>query len=81
MQVSIEAAAKTLPELIEAVRNGQEVVILDGDRPVARLETALRSGFRFGIMADLLQDAAPDFLEPMDRNELALWEGRDDERC
>ena len=76
MHVSIDAAAGSLRELIEAVRKGEEVIIVDDDMPVARLELATRSGFRFGILADVLKGPVPDFLEPMAEDDLALWEGR-----
>jgi antitoxin (DNA-binding transcriptional repressor) of toxin-antitoxin stability system len=76
MRVSIDEAAGILRDLIETVRRGEEVVILEGDLPIARLELATRSGFRFGILADVLKGPIPDFLEPMDEEELALCEGR-----
>ena len=76
MRASIGEAAASLQDLIEAVRRGEEVVILEDDLPIARLELATRSGFRFGILAGVLKGPIPDFLEPMDEEELALWEGR-----
>ena len=45
------------------------------------MEVATRSGFRFGILADVLRGEIPDFSEPMDSAELALWEARGDETC
>ena len=78
MHVSIDAAAGTLRDLIEAVRNGEEVVITEEGMPVVRLELATRSGLRFNLLAGLVEGPIPDFLEPMDEEELALWEGRGD---
>ena len=81
MQVSIDDAAQNFRALIDAVRNGEDVVITDKGAPVVRMEIATRSGFRFGILADVLRGEIPDFSEPMDSAELALWEARGDETC
>ena len=79
MQVSIDDAAQDFRALIEAVRNGEEVVITEDGAPVVRMEIATRSGFRFGLLAGILKGPIPDFTEPMGEDELALWEGRDEE--
>jgi prevent-host-death family protein len=36
--VAIDRAQKDLPELIRRARDGEEIIITDDDRPVARLE-------------------------------------------
>ena len=36
-QITLEEAASRLPDLVQAAQRGQEVVFLDGLRPVARL--------------------------------------------
>jgi antitoxin (DNA-binding transcriptional repressor) of toxin-antitoxin stability system len=78
MHISIDAAAASFRELVDAVRSGEEVVITDEGLPVVRMEIATRSGFRYGLLAHLVQGPVPDFLEPMEKQELALWEGRVD---
>ena len=78
MQVSIDDAAREFHALIQAVRDGEDVVITDGGVPVVRMEIATRSGFRFGLFAGVLKGPIPDFTEPMSEDELALWEGRDE---
>lgn len=80
MHVPIDDAARDFRALIEAVRNGEDVVITDGGVPVVRMEIATRSGFRFGLLAGLLEGPIPDFTEPMGEDELALWEGRGEDR-
>ena len=37
MQVSLSEAAASLNDLVEAAINGEEVILLNGDRPVIRL--------------------------------------------
>jgi antitoxin (DNA-binding transcriptional repressor) of toxin-antitoxin stability system len=37
MQVSINEAAASLSDLVEAAINGEEVILLNGDRPVAKI--------------------------------------------
>jgi antitoxin (DNA-binding transcriptional repressor) of toxin-antitoxin stability system len=79
MLFSVHEAKTQLSRLIEAALAGEEVVIARGKTPVVRLVPLPRSGFRFGSLAHLLPSGAPDFLEPMDEEELALWEGRGNE--
>lgn len=76
MQVSIDDAARDVRGLIQAVRDGEDVVIADAGVPVVGMEIATRSGFRFGPLAGLTGEAIPDFTEPMSEDGLALSEGR-----
>jgi prevent-host-death family protein len=39
--VAVDRAQRELPELIRRVRDGEEIIITDHDRPVARLEPVL----------------------------------------
>jgi prevent-host-death family protein len=39
--VAVDRAQKELPELIRRVRDGEEIIITDHDRPVVRLEPIL----------------------------------------
>jgi hypothetical protein len=44
---------------------------------VARIVPIARRAFKFDLLKGLLKGPIPDFLEPMDEEELALWEGGD----
>lgn len=75
MQVTVHAAKTQLSKLIEAALSGEDVVIAKGSKPVVRL-VPLRAGtFRLGLLKDRLTDDGPDFFEPLDEDDLALWEG------
>jgi prevent-host-death family protein len=80
MQVTIHAAKTNLSKLIEAALKGEEVIIARGDKPVVKLVPIARKKFQYGTMADKLTGPIPDFFEPMAEADLALWEGREDER-
>lgn len=77
MQVTIHAAKTNLSKLIEAVLAGEEVVIAKGKQPVVKIIPFPRSQFRIGMLKDQIAGPGPDFFEPMDDAELALWEGGD----
>jgi prevent-host-death family protein len=80
MQVNVHNAKTNLSKLIAAAEAGEEVIIARGDKPAVRLvPVEITSRFRFGGM-EFLKGTAPDFLEPMSEEELADWEGRDDDR-
>lgn len=73
MQMNIAEAKAKLSELVAAVERGENVVIARGGRPVARLVPAsAKPGFRIGLADGTL--AVPDFLEPMEAEELERWE-------
>ena len=67
-------AKSQLSKLIAAAEAGDDVVIARKGKPAVRLVPIRSGGFRFGTLAHLA-DAVPDFDEPMDADELALWEG------
>ena len=73
-QVTIHAAKTNLSKLIEAALAGEEIVIAKGDKPVARLVPVTRGAFRLGLLKGQL-GTGPDFFEPMEEDDLALWEG------
>lgn len=76
MQVNIHEAKTQLSKLIEAMQRGEDVVIARSGVPVAKLVPYDRPKFRFGILKGKLDPSQiPDFLEPMDEEELRLWEG------
>jgi prevent-host-death family protein len=79
MQMNIHDAKTNLSKLIEAARNGEEVIIARNGEPMVRLVAVAKGKFRFGTLKHLLKGPIPDFLEPMPEDELRLWEGGDDE--
>ena len=75
-QVTIHSAKTNLSKLIEAAMAGEDVIIARGDEPMVRLVPIKKGGFRIGIItADLGE--GPDWFDPMDEDELKLWEGGD----
>ena len=76
MQVTIQAAKTQLAELIEAAKAGEEVILANGDIPVAKIVPYKTQGFKVGILEGQLGEG-PDFFEPMSEEDLALWEGRE----
>ena len=74
MLVNVHDAKSQLSKLIAAAESGNDVVIARNGKPAVRLVPVQSSGFRFGTLAHLVT-AVPDFDEPIDDDELALWEG------
>ena len=65
-QISIEEASTKLPRLLQEVQTGNEVVITQGNRPVARL-VAVRTAHprrQFGSARHLIT-LSPDFDAPL----------------
>lgn len=75
MLVTVHNAKTNLSKLIEAALAGEEVVIARGRTPVVRLVAIKQQGFRFGLLEGQLEGELPDFLEPLDEDELNAWEG------
>ena len=75
MQVNIHEAKTQLSRLIEAALRGEEVIIARGNTPVVRLEPVRGAKIKLGLLKGKV-GTPPDFLEPMDEEELRLWEGR-----
>jgi antitoxin (DNA-binding transcriptional repressor) of toxin-antitoxin stability system len=75
MQVTVHAAKTHLSKLIEAVLAGEEVVIARGKHPVVKIVPLPQNRFTIGVLKGKVAGSGPDFLEPMDADELALWEG------
>jgi hypothetical protein len=46
-----------------------------GNRPVVKLVPIKQGAFKIGLLAGELSGAGPDFFEPLDEKDLALWEG------
>jgi prevent-host-death family protein len=73
-QVTIHAAKTNLSKLIEAALRGEEVVIAKGSKPVVRLVPVVKGAFKVGLLKGKL-GTGPDFFEPMEEDDLDLWEG------
>lgn len=73
MLVNIREAKSQLSSIVAAAEAGDDVVIARRGKPAVRLVPVRSTGFRFGTLAHLVDDV-PDFDEPMDEDELALWE-------
>jgi antitoxin (DNA-binding transcriptional repressor) of toxin-antitoxin stability system len=69
MRISIEEAQATLPDLIHRLRSGDEFVITENDRPVARLLPApsesLHQPRQPGMLKESVLYMAPDFDAPL----------------
>jgi prevent-host-death family protein len=75
MQVTVHAAKTHLSKLIEAALSGEEVVIARGRKPVVRLVPIPQRTFKIGLLKGQLKGPVPDFIEPMDEQDLELREG------
>ena len=73
--VTIHVAKTQLSKLIEAALAGEEVVIAKGDKPVVRLVAIPQGRFKLGVLTAGALGNGPDFLAPMDEDELGPWEG------
>ena len=73
-RVTIHVAKTHLSRLIEAALAGEDVVISRGSTPVVRLVPVVKQTFQIGLLAGQL-GIGPDFLAPLDEDELDLWEG------
>ena len=80
---TVHAAKTHLSKLIERVENGEEIVIARGNKPVARLVPlgvpahALRRR-AFGVLKGKLKLPDSFFFDPLQEEELKVWEGRGD---
>jgi prevent-host-death family protein len=80
--VTIHQAKTQLSKLIAKVEAGEEVVIMRGKNPVARLTaiTTKKPRLKFGMLKGKLPDIPDDFFfEPLPEDELRLWEGGDED--
>ena len=79
MQMNVAEAKAKLSELVAAAERGEEVVIARGGRPAVRLVPAEHRGVRLGLLEGIVDpNTVPDFLEPIDADELAAWYGDDE---
>ena len=74
-QVTVHAAKTNLSKLIDAALAGEEIVIAKGNKPVVRLVAIPQGKFKLGFLKGTLTGPIPEFLDPMEDEELAFWEG------
>ena len=76
MRVTVHYAKTHLSKLLEAVERGDDVTIARGSVPVARLVPVASEPVVFGLLKGVIPPPPDDLFDPMDEDELALWEGR-----
>jgi prevent-host-death family protein len=76
MRVTIQTAKDDLSQLIERAKAGEDVIIAEGDTPVAMIVPIPAKTFTIGLLKGKVVGQSPDFLQPMPEEELDLWEGR-----
>ncbi|AXE39060.1 type II toxin-antitoxin system Phd/YefM family antitoxin [Acidipropionibacterium virtanenii] len=72
--VKVQYAKTHLSALLSSVEDGKEVTIARGDRPVARLVPIEPPSER--ELGFVPYQVPEEFFEPLDEEELDLWEGR-----
>ncbi len=82
--VTIHEAKTNLSKLIARVEAGEEIIIARGKEPVARLQGIKPKHGKRGL-AGVMKDKWPDlpdsfFFDPLPEEELAAWEGEDENR-
>lgn len=78
MQASVPSSEKEFLDLVDAALGGEEVIITPNDRSAVKLVPVERKQFKLGILDGVLTaDGMPNFFEPMDEEDLRLWEGRE----
>ena len=80
--ISIDDAKNELAALIERARQGEEIVITDGSKPVAKLEPVEAKVSRRGFGMFKGQFHVPDeaFFDPLPEDELKLWTGEAEDK-
>jgi antitoxin (DNA-binding transcriptional repressor) of toxin-antitoxin stability system len=61
--------------VIDAALSGEEVVIAKGQKPVVKIVPIAQATFTIGLLKGKVTGKGPDFFEPMQEDDLALWEG------
>ena len=65
--ITVQEAQKQLADLIHKLAPGEEIIITDGDHPIARLSaTATVSKRKLGSLKGTVTYMAPDFDAPLD---------------
>lgn len=79
--VTIHYAKTNLSKLIAKVEAGEEVVIMRGKTPVARLAAVSAGKLKptFGMLKGKIRPLPDEFFfDPLPEEELRLWEGEDE---
>jgi antitoxin (DNA-binding transcriptional repressor) of toxin-antitoxin stability system len=71
---TLRAATAQLSALIKRAEAGEEIIIMRGTKPVARLVALPKPKRRFGSLKGLAK-IGPEFFEPLPEDELKLWNG------
>lgn len=81
--ITIETAGKDLNRLIDQVKAGEEIVITEGNEPVAKLVAvaAKRLPRKPGRLKGQIDLPDSFFFDPLPADELKLWSGEDDGRA
>ena len=77
--VTVHEAKTNLSRLIAAALAGEEIVIARGKVPAVKLVPVSPKPARVPGLWKGKINIGPEFFEPMSEDELALWEGRDDQ--
>ena len=75
--IKIDDAEKGLAELIKRARQGEEIVISDGDGQDIKLAPieSMRSRRGFGILKGKIKVSDEDLFGPLPEDELKRWHG------
>ena len=76
--ITIDKAEKDLAALIKRARQGEDIVITDGDEPGVKLAPVVAdkpSRRGFGSLKGQIRVADEDLFGPLPEDELKLWQG------
>ncbi|WP_428672201.1 type II toxin-antitoxin system Phd/YefM family antitoxin [Reyranella sp.] len=74
---TLRAASTQLSALIKRAEAGEEIIIMRGTKPVAKLVAIPAKPKRqFGLLKGLVK-IGPEFFEPLPEEELKLWNGEE----
>jgi len=81
LMVNIADAKAKLSEYLEAVARGEQVIICNRNQPVAELRAIAPQRTKPRDLSPIFPDwkIDPAFFEPLSAEELAAWEGADDD--
>lgn len=75
LQMNVAEAKAKLTKLLAAAQAGEDVIIARDGVPAVRLVPIAVPTVQLGVLSGLVDPSTmPDFLEPMDEDELAEWE-------
>lgn len=74
---TFRTASAQLPKLVKRAEAGEEIIIMRGTNPVAKIVTLPpkpKGRRKYGSLKGLVK-IGPEFFEPLPEEELKLWEG------